>query len=150
MTAQNGTGRPPAEPLESCAGVSAEELESLLALVADTEVTELDITIGTTHVSLRRPAGSQLANASVAQPSEAPIGAEPATLAIASPLVGVFRPSVEAGDAIQHGEPIGAIEAFGLPTTVDSPQTGTVEQVLVADGGAVEYGQALVILRRAP
>ena len=148
MTAQNGTGRPPTDPLESCAGVSADELRALLALVSDTEVTELDITIGATRLSLRRAAGSHLADAVTAD-RESRLSEEPATLAIASPLVGVFRPSVVAGDAVEHGEPIGAVEALGLPTTVDSPQTGTVEQVLVADGGAVEYGQPLVILRRA-
>ena len=139
---------PDGDPLQDCAGVSADELQSLLALIADTEITELDVTIGLTRLSLRRSA-SPAAQRMLNRPAEAP-AAEPSTLAIASPLVGIFRPSVSMGDELDHGEPIGAIEAVGIPTTVDSPQTGIVEQVLVADGGAVEYGQPLVILRRAP
>ena len=39
-------------------------------------------------------------------------------------------------------------EALGLPTNVDAPHTGTVEDVLVTDGSPVEYGQPLVVLRR--
>ena len=148
MTAQNGTSRPPTDALESYSGVSADELQALLALVKDTDVTELDVTIGATRLSVRRPPSS------VPSPrgpmSAAAPAAEPSTLAIASPLVGIFRPSVMEGDEVEHGAAIGAIEALGMPTTVDSPQTGTVEQVLIADGGAVEYGQPLVILRRAP
>jgi biotin carboxyl carrier protein len=44
---------------------------------------------------------------------------------------------------------IGAIEALGMPTNVDAPQEGTVEDLLVLDGGPVEYGQPLLLLRRA-
>jgi biotin carboxyl carrier protein len=43
---------------------------------------------------------------------------------------------------------IGAIEALGMPTSIDAPRSGTVEELLVQDGDAVEYGQALLILRR--
>ena len=36
-----------------------------------------------------------------------------------------------------------------MPTTVDAPQSGTVEDLLVQEGSAVEYGQPLLIMRRA-
>ena len=137
---------PDDDPLHSCAGVSAEELKKLLDLITDTDVTELDVTIGTARVSIRRPATSM----PTMRLSPSKEDSEPSSLAIASPQVGIFRPAVTPGTAVEHGDPIGAIEALGIPTTVDSPQTGIVEQVLVADGGAVEYGQPLVILRRAP
>jgi acetyl-CoA carboxylase biotin carboxyl carrier protein len=56
---------------------------------------------------------------------------------------------VTVGTSVEPGQPIGAIEALGMPTSVDAPQSGTVEELLVQDGTAVEYGQPLLIVRRA-
>jgi biotin carboxyl carrier protein len=128
------------------AGLTADELAELLGLVSETDITELDLTIGATRVSLRRPAISQHAPApnNVTSPP-----GEPASLAITSPGVGIFRPAVSKGDDIQSGQSIGAIEALGMPTSVEAPRNGTVEEVLVQDGAAVEYGQPLLTLRRA-
>ncbi len=36
-----------------------------------------------------------------------------------------------------------------MPTSVDAPQGGIVEELLVTHGRPVEYGQPLLILRRA-
>jgi acetyl-CoA carboxylase biotin carboxyl carrier protein len=127
------------------AGLTADELSEILGLIAATDITELDLSVGTMRLSLRRPAVSSAAPANDSVAVSAP---EPSSLAIASPLVGIFRPAVTSGDAVQSGQPIGAIEALGMPTSVDAPQSGTVEELLVQDGAAVEYGQPLLILRR--
>jgi biotin carboxyl carrier protein len=127
------------------AGLTADELSDLLGLVSATDITELDLTVGTTHLSLRRPAVAQ--PAPVTDSIASPPG-EPASLAITSPGVGIFRPAVGKGDIVQPGQLIGAIEALGMPTSIDAPRSGTVEELLVQDGDAVEYGQALLILRR--
>jgi acetyl-CoA carboxylase biotin carboxyl carrier protein len=133
--------RPP-DPLRERAGVSAEELADLLSLVGASDVTELDVTLGSTRLSVRRsPARASL-------PVSADEAHEPRSLAIASPLVDIFRPSIASGDALEAGQSIGAIEALGMPTSVDAPQSGTVEDLLVQDGSPVEYGQPLLILRR--
>jgi biotin carboxyl carrier protein len=34
-----------------------------------------------------------------------------------------------------------------MPTSVDAPQGGSIEEVLVEDGVPVEYGQPLLVLR---
>ena len=129
--------------LRERAGLSADELRDLLSLVGATDVTELEITLGSTRLTLRRAAAQ---TSLPALPAEEP--REPRSLAIASPLVGIFRPSVASGDALEAGQSIGAIEALGMPTSVDAPQSGTVEDLLVQDGSPVEYGQPLLILRR--
>jgi acetyl-CoA carboxylase biotin carboxyl carrier protein len=133
------------DPLFSVTGLTSRELSDLIGLVAQTDICELDVTVGSTRVSLRRPGVSQhtLAPNNVTSP---PV--EPASLAITSPGVGIFRPAVHQGDAIHSGQSIGAIEALGMPTSVDAPRSGSVEEVLVQDGAAVEYGQPLLILRR--
>jgi biotin carboxyl carrier protein len=130
------------DPLADCSGVSEAELADVLALVAGTDITELDLTFGASRLTLRR----------VASPTAPPAASAPVpdatSLAIASPLVGLFHPSVKVGDVVTAGQVIGAIEALGMPTSVDAPQPGTVEDVLASDGSAVEYGQPLVLLRR--
>jgi acetyl-CoA carboxylase biotin carboxyl carrier protein len=134
------------DPLLSRAGLSSEQLVEVLGLIAGTDIVDLDITVGSTRLSLKRPALSPAVAASDhTEAAQEP----PPSLAIASPLVGIFRPSVSAGDAVLPGQSIGAIEALGMPTSVDAPQSGTVEDLLVQDGSAVEYGQPLLILRRS-
>ena len=112
-------------------------------MLAGTDVTELDVTVASTHLTLRRPATPELETTIAA-----PLADEPRALAITSPLVGIFHASVTSGDHVQPGQSIGAVEALGMPTSVDAPQTGTVEELLVHDGSPVEYGQPLLILRR--
>jgi predicted deacylase len=131
------------DPLLEHAGLSADELRDMLGLVVGTDIAELDLTVGSMRLCLRRPA-------SAAAPGlgHAPVPLEPTSLAITSPLVGIFRPSVSPGDLLQPGQSIGAIEALGMPTSVDAPQGGLVEELLLPEGGPVEYGQPLLILRR--
>jgi acetyl-CoA carboxylase biotin carboxyl carrier protein len=132
------------DPLVEHAGLTADDLDAVLALVAGTDVIELEVSFGSLHVRLRRPAN---ASASVPEATQE-IAAPPPSLAIASPLVGIFHPTVKPGDNVVQGQAIGAIEALGMPTSVDAPQAGTVDDLLVQDGSPVEYGQPLIVLRR--
>ena len=131
------------DALAECSGVSEAELAEVLALVAGTDIVELDLSFGASRVTVRRPP---------VVVASAPVSASPAhdapSLAIVSPLVGVFHPSVHAGDEVTAGQAIGAIDSLGIPTNVDAPQAGTVEDVLVGEGNRVEYGQPLLVLRR--
>jgi biotin carboxyl carrier protein len=133
------------DALLECVGVTADQLTDVLGLLAGSDITALDVTLGSTRLSLRRAASTAL-TASAPRPA---LVQEPLSLAIASPLVGIFRPSVTTGEQVVPGQSIGAIEALGMPTSVDAPQSGTVEELLVQDGSPVEYGEPLLILRRS-
>src|SRR5216683_83786 len=88
------------DSLRTCSGVSAAELSTVLDLISGTDISELDITSGKTRLSLRRPA-------IVAAPSSTAATApavEPHSLAITSPLVGIFHASVATGDILQPGQ----------------------------------------------
>lgn len=131
-------------------GLTEAELADVVALVANTDVLELEVSYGSAEVLIRRER--------VTQPAAAVLDSEPVLdgaaeldplLAITSPLVGTFHPTVQAGDTVTQGNPLGSITAMGMRTTVDAPQAGTVQEVLVADGGPVEYGQPLILLQRA-
>jgi acetyl/propionyl-CoA carboxylase alpha subunit len=132
------------DALAECSGVSESELAEVLALVAGTDIVELELVFGGSRLTLRRPPFLAAASPVAAVPA----AQESLSLAIASPLVGVFHPSVKAGDAVTPGQAIGAIESLGIPTSVDAPRGGTVEDLLVTDGSPVEYGQPLLVLRR--
>jgi acetyl/propionyl-CoA carboxylase alpha subunit len=136
---------PAGDPLLERAGLSAEELAAVLGLVADSDISELDISIGSTRLSLRRP---PLRLAAAATTTDVAPLAESAVLAIASPGVGIFRPTVASGERIEPGQSIGRVEALGMPTSVDVVDGGIVEDLLVREGSPVEYGQPLLTLRR--
>jgi acetyl-CoA carboxylase biotin carboxyl carrier protein len=74
---------------------------------------------------------------------------------VTSPMVGTFyvSPSPEAdafapvGKAIQSGQPLCILEAMKQMNELESDVSGTVMEVLVANGQPVEYGQALFKVR---
>lgn len=142
----------PGDPLSAHLGVGAEDVQALLGMATGTDITELDVTVNGVHLRLRRPP-------LVPSPEDTPRDSatdlardalvESAPLAITSPMVGLFRAAVTAGEAVQTGQSIGRIEVLGMPTSVEAPQSGTVDDVLVLDGSPVEYGQPLLTLRRA-
>lgn len=70
---------------------------------------------------------------------------------VKSPLVGTFysAPSEDAdafvsvGDAVKKGQTLAIVEAMKLMNEIDSDYDGTLAEILVENGQAVEYGQPL-------
>lgn len=70
---------------------------------------------------------------------------------IESPLVGTFysapsedaAPFVAVGDTVKKGQTLAIIEAMKLMNEIESDYDGTVTEILVQNGQAVEYGQPL-------
>ncbi len=61
--------------------------------------------------------------------------------------VGYFKatdPAVAESDAISSGDKVGEIMAVGMANDITSSVDGSVLEVLVNDGDAVEYGQVLM------
>jgi acetyl-CoA carboxylase biotin carboxyl carrier protein len=133
------------DPLFERAGISGPELADVLGLIAGTDIEELDVTVGGTRLSLKR---SRMAMPPATSVALVPTTEKPPSLAIASPQVGIFRAAVSAGERVAPGQSLGAIEALGMPTSVEAVQSGIVEALLVQDGSPVEYGQPLLVLRR--
>jgi acetyl-CoA carboxylase biotin carboxyl carrier protein len=130
-------------------GLREEEMRELLALASRSGVTELELQVGDAQVRLRRAASAPI----VEQPETATeVEDVPFTndlqVNVTSPLVGIFRPRVRSGETVAVGQSLGRVEALGMPTVVDAPHAGIVEELLVADGGPVEYGAPLLLLRR--
>ena len=96
------------------------------------------------HVS---PAPSPQIASSAEQPQDS-------SQSVTSPMVGTFysAPSptakafVSIGQKINQGDTVGIIEAMKIMNQIESDQSGTVVEILVKDGEAVEFGQPLIIV----
>lgn len=79
----------------------------------------------------------------------------PAGNIVKSPLVGTFyaapaedaEPFVKVGDSVKEGQVLAIVEAMKLMNEIESDFTGTVAEILVENGQAVEYGQPLFVIK---
>ena len=91
----------------------------------------------------------------VSSPPGVPQPAEEDLLVIKSPIVGTFyaKPSPDSEPYVEAGSPVGPqtvvciIEAMKVMNEIKAELSGTIAEVLVTDGQAVEYGQVLFKVR---
>jgi acetyl-CoA carboxylase biotin carboxyl carrier protein len=147
------------------------KLKTLIDLVSESNVSELEITeaegkvriVKSAPVSAASPVTYSMAPAPVAPPvvpavEVAPVPAaaptQPAGHTVKSPMVGTFyrasspgaKPFVEIGDTIKEGETICIVEAMKILNEIEADKSGTVTQILAENGQAVEYGQPLYVI----
>jgi acetyl-CoA carboxylase biotin carboxyl carrier protein len=137
------------------------KLKTLIDLVSDSNVSELEITEAEGKVRIVKGGAAApvqyyptqpavLAPAQVAEVAPA----APAGHIVKSPMVGTFYRSsspgaksfVEIGDAIKQGETICIVEAMKILNEIEADRSGTVTKVLCENGQAVEYGQPLFVI----
>jgi acetyl-CoA carboxylase biotin carboxyl carrier protein len=152
------------------------KLKTLIDLVSDSNVSELEITEAEGKVRIVKGQPPMVQPAAVATPvalapqtpaaapalaptpataaaSAAP-AAEPAGHAVKSPMVGTFYRSsspgakafVEVGSQVKAGDTICIIEAMKILNEIEADQSGTITQILCENGQAVEYGQPLFVI----
>jgi acetyl-CoA carboxylase biotin carboxyl carrier protein len=147
------------------------KLKTLIDLVSESNVSELEITEaeGKVRIVKSAPAGYGAPVAySMAPPPPAAAPVPPAIEAtpvltpapevaahtVKSPMVGTFyrasspgaKPFVDIGDTIKAGETICIVEAMKILNEIEADKSGTVTQILVENGQAVEYGQPLYVI----
>ena len=149
------------------------KLKTLIDLVSESGVAELEITEGEDRVRIvnrtstpaqpvqstiaiapQPQAAAPAAAAPAAQPAPAAAPAPSAALSITSPMVGTFyrapapgaAPFIEVGDHVKKGQVIGIIEAMKLLNEVEADQDGVVKAFAAENGQPVELCQPLVIL----
>jgi acetyl-CoA carboxylase biotin carboxyl carrier protein len=144
------------------------KLKTLIDLVSDSNVSELEITEAEGKVRIVKSMGvaapmvvQQAAPASVAAAPvvAAPVAVEapaaaPAGHPVKSPMVGTFyrssspgsAPFIQIGSVVKEGDTLCIIEAMKILNEIESDKSGTVTQILCENGQAVEYGQPLFIV----
>jgi acetyl-CoA carboxylase biotin carboxyl carrier protein len=151
------------------------KLKTLIDLVSESNVSELEITEAEGKVRIVKSSGVTLAApammaAPVAMPAAAvaaapvvaaaPAAAEPAPAqaaaghAVKSPMVGTFyrssspgaAPFVQIGSVVKEGDTLCIVEAMKILNEIESDKAGTVTQILCENGQAVEYGQPMFVI----
>jgi acetyl-CoA carboxylase biotin carboxyl carrier protein len=144
------------------------KLKTLIDLVSESNVSELEITEAEGKVRIVKSSGAPLvmqqaaapmavaqqAMATSAVPAVDAAELVPAGHAVKSPMVGTFYRSaspgakayVEVGSVIREGETICIIEAMKILNEIEADKSGTVTKILSENGQAVEYGQPLFLI----
>lgn len=140
------------------------KLKTLIDLVADSGIAELEITEGEGKVRIVKFSQSVQPVAYAAPEATAPVAAAPVAApaapaapsghAVKAPMVGTFyrapnpgaSPFVEVGQAVKEGEPLCIIEAMKLLNEIEADKSGVIKEILVENGEPVEYGQPLFII----
>ena len=147
------------------------KLKTLIDLVAESDIAELEVTEGEGKVRIVK--SSALPQNQVVmmqqQPQHAPVAAPMAAATapvvtaapaapeghiVKSPMVGTFyrssapgaAPFADIGKAVSKGDTLCIIEAMKLLNEIESDFEGTIKQILVENGQPVEYGQPLFVI----
>ena len=140
------------------------KLKTLIDLVSESNVSELEITEADGKVRIVTQSPTQVvampAPVYASAPAAAPAAAAPAAAAeisgkvVKSPMVGTFyrasnpgaKPLADVGAAVKKGQALCIIEAMKIMNEIESEFDGTITKVLAENGQAVEYGQPLFII----
>jgi acetyl-CoA carboxylase biotin carboxyl carrier protein len=146
------------------------KVKKLMELLEESGMSEIEIKEGEESVKISRygnsPAPAQHPVQSFVQ-QQAPVSSAPTSQtaspneqpqetgqSVTSPMVGTFysapsptaKPFVSIGQKINQGDTVGIIEAMKIMNQIESDQSGTVIEILVKDGEAVEFGQSLIVV----
>ena len=141
-----------------------ELVRELATLIADTDLTEIEIEKGDLRIRVARTVTTAV-TVPVAAPQAAPTPPAPAMAvpaatgkshpgAVPSPMVGTaYRKSspdaknfVEIGSKVEAGDKLLLIEAMKTFNDITAPRAGTVTAIFVEDGQPVEYGEPLLVI----
>lgn len=146
------------------------KLKTLIDLVAESGISELEmsegedkvrivnhktVAQGVQQVVIPQAAPMAAAPAAVAAaPAAEAAPAEPAGHAVKSPMVGTFYRSpnpeapefVKIGDTVKVGQTLCIIEAMKLLNEIESDKAGVVKEILAENGQGVEFDQPLFVI----
>jgi len=151
------------------------KLKTLIDLVSDSNVSELEITEAEGKVRIVKGGGAVVHSYSQPMYQQMPVAQQPAAAApvptapaapaavaeeaaaghtVKSPMVGTFYRSsspgakafVEVGSVVKEGETVCIIEAMKILNEIEADKSGTITKILCENGQAVEYGQPLFII----
>ena len=143
--------------------IDTAEIRALAEILADTGLTEIEVSDGDSRVRVARapvPAAAPVAAMMPAAgaPPAAPTreGRAPADHpgAVTSPMVGIAYlsaepgtpPFVTPGQSVAAGQTLLLIEAMKTFNQIKAPRAGVVTSILVTSGQPVEYGEALLVV----
>ena len=142
------------------------QIRELIRAVEESKIGEISIKDAGSEITVRKPEVALAANLAAAQaaPAAATAPAEQSESddakrplswkPVKSPMVGTFysAPSpddpdfVAVGDEVMAGSTLCIVEAMKLMNEIAADEMGTIREVCVENGDAVEYGQVMFYL----
>ena len=138
-----------------------DKLRELIALMDEHGLSEISLSQGDQSWKLRRGPTEAVPTSGAAPPPPVGDGGggsdEPAVPTINSPTVGTFYsaqspedpPFVKIGQAVSPDSVVCIVEAMKVFNQIPAETAGTIIEVLVEDGEAVEFGQPLFRIQPA-
>ena len=150
-----------------------EKVRELVDMMKANDLSELEIVDGQMRIMLKRGSQAAVAPAVVAVPqmmaaeSAVPLGGQAGAaqqqaqpdqdeklVEIVAPMVGTLfvaaspsaEPFLEIGSKVDQDTVVCIIEAMKVMNEIKSEVKGTIRKILVENGSAVEYGQALYLV----
>ena len=145
------------------------KVKKLMELLEQSGMAEIEIKEGEESVKISRYGNAPLMTPTVSQQPVAMVtpsqvkstttaenkGSEVSGDLISSPMVGTYysapspsaKPFVTVGQHVNKGDTVGIIEAMKIMNQIETDHSGTVVEILVKDGEAVEFGQALILIQ---
>ena len=138
--------------------MNKEEIAELIKAVSASDLTKFEFEEGNVKISMEKTSKEVVVSGDIpkviCEAKEETVAvkeAEPSGNIVKSPLVGMFYaspaegedPFVCVGDTVKKGQTLAIVEAMKLMNEIESEFDGTVEEVYVENGQAVEYGQPL-------
>ena len=145
------------------------KVKKLMELLEQSGMSEIEIKEGEESVKISRYGNAPLMTPTISQQPTAMVtpsqvestttaankGSEVSGDLISSPMVGTYysapspsaKPFVTVGQHVNKGDTVGIIEAMKIMNQIEADHSGTVVEILVKDGEAVEFGQALIVIQ---
>ena len=145
------------------------KVKKLMELLEQSGMSEIEIKEGEESVKISRYGNAPLMTPTIPQQPAAMVtpsqvastttaankGTDASGNLISSPMVGTYysaqspsaKPFVTVGQHVNKGDTIGIIEAMKIMNQIETDHSGTVVEILVKDGEAVEFGQALIVIQ---
>ncbi len=145
------------------------KVKKLMELLEQSGMAEIEIKEGEESVKISRFGNAPLMTPAVSQKPAAVVApskveskstttsksSEVGGNLISSPMVGTYysapspsaKPFIAVGQQVKKGDTVGIIEAMKIMNQIEADHSGTVVEILVKDGEAVEFGQALIVIQ---
>lgn len=126
------------------------EIKKLMGILEDTDLTEISLESEGTKVLLKK-------DKSVRRVAAAPVVAAPENVTeeantnvseLISLNIGRFylNSKLSVGSSLQEGDVVGQIESIGVKTDVKSDKNGKIKEIVVPNGGVVQFGQPIMVI----
>lgn len=144
----------------------SKRIRELADLLDETNLSEIEIESDGVRIRVARQVTAATSIASVAAPAPAAAPAPPAPTsdesadlsahpgAVASPMVGTAylapepgaNPFCKPGDSVSEGQTLFIVEAMKTMNPITAHKSGKIDQILVANAQAVEFGEVLAVI----